>query len=308
MSTFAIGGKFGITGTLSLETQADAAGKSQNLTIPQECTIEFSISRQSLTSSQQATFVIKGLAPATRDLIFKDQFNTADVRAIQFRAGYGTFAPLIFNGQIFWAYSEKSEGAPEVSTIINAWDGGGPQTNGFTSGWGVPNQAVPAGTKASDIINYLGSSLPGIQGSPIVGTFPQTNLRGEVLFGNTWSLIQQKSGGLGTIDNSQVKVLGLNEAIKGPIPLIDSDSGLLGAPRRSGYLVEWDTLFEPRLTLFQIVELRSRVNPRFSGAFKVMGFRHHGILSPAVVGDNRTTFSILYGTTNLSLVSGALVQ
>ena len=302
------GGKFGFVGTLSLETQADAAGKSQNITIPADCTIEFTINRQSLSTSQAATFVVKGLNPATRDLIYKDQFNTADVRAIQFRAGYGSFAPLIFNGQIFWAYSEKAEGATEVSTIINAWDGGAQQANGFTSGWGVPNQAVPIGTNAEDIIKYLGTSLPNVSGAPIVGTFPQVNLRGEVLFGNTWGLILNKSGGVGTIDNGQPKILNLNEVINGPIPLIDSASGLLGAPRRSGYLVEWDTLFEPRLTLFQVVKVVSTVNPRFSGTFKVMGFRHQGTTSPAVVGDNRTTFSVLYGVSDLTGINGTIVQ
>ncbi len=297
-------GKFGITGTLKIETQADAAGKQQTITIApsQNLTIEFSVNRQSLSSSQQGLFIIKGLAPAIRDLIFKDQFNPADVRAIQFWAGYDTFAPLIFNGQVFWAYSEKAEGATETSTVINAWDGGYQQANGFTSGYGVPNMAVPAGTDAGTVLRFLGNSLPGITGSAIVGLFPQTNKRGEVLFGNTWGLIQQKSGGQAVIDSGQVKALNLNEVIAGPIPVISSDDGLLGSPRRSGYLVEWDTLFEPRLTLFQAVELKSRVNPRFNGAFKVMGFKHRGVISPAAVGDNITTFSILTGTAPFSVV------
>lgn len=301
-------GKFGIAGTLSLEVQGDAFGGARNLTIPQQCTIDFSISRQSLSSSQTAVFVVRGLSEATRDLIFKDQYNTASQRALQFRAGYGTFTPLIFNGIVFWAYSEKHEGDPEVSTIIHGWDGGFSQNNGFTSGWGSPGQAIPAGTEASDVINQLGTGIPGILGTPIVGSFPQKNLRPEVLFGNTWGLILEKSGGQAVIDNGQVKALNLNEAIDGPIPVISSDTGLLGSPRRSGYSVEWDTLFEPRLTLFQQVQLISTVNPRFNGVFKVMGFQHRGILSPSVVGENKTTFSILYGTTDLSIVEGPIIQ
>jgi hypothetical protein len=296
-------GKFNPTAILKVETAPDARGESTNITIPDHCTIEFAISRQSLSSSQRGTFNIKGLAPEERDAIFKDRFNTADVRAIQFYAGYGTFAPLIFNGQVFQAYSEKPEGAPEVTTSIDAFDGGFQQTNGFTSGWGVPNQAIPPGTSAADVINQLGASLPYISGPPIVGSFPQENLRHEVLFGNTWSLIQAKCGGVAVIDNATVKALNLNEAIDMAIPLINSDTGLLGSPRRSGYLVEWDTLFEPRLTLFQLVEIQSLVNPKFNGTFKVMGFTHRGTISPAVAGDNRTTFSVLFGTQGLSLVS-----
>ena len=292
-------GKFGITGLLQIESAPDATGQSQNITIPDSCTIEFSISRQSLSSSQKGTFNIKGLAPATRDAIYKDRFNTADVRAIQFHAGYGNFAPLIFNGQVFQAYSEKPEGAPEVTTSIEAFDGGFQQSNGFIAA-GLP---VPPNTPTSDVINQLGVSLPTGGLSPIIGRFPQTNLRHEVLFGNTWSLIQQKSGGVATIDNGVLKVLNLNEYIfSESVPFIDSSTGLLGSPRRSGVLVEWDTLFEPRLQLFQLVQLSSTVNPKFNGIWKVMGFTHNGVISPTEAGDNRTTFSILFGTSALSLV------
>ena len=302
-------GKFGITGTLRVGTQPISQGvPGPVIDIPQECTIEFSISRQSLTSAQAAIFTVKGLSPATRDQIFKDQFATGDVRLLQLRAGYGTFTPLVFNGIIQWAYSEKAEGAAEVSTVIHGWDGGLAQATGFTSGYGVPNVAVPKGTTADVVLKYLATNLPGTQGNPIIGTWPATNQRQEVLFGNTWDLIQLRSGGQAVIDNGQVKVLNFNEVITGPIPTIDSDSGLLGSPRRSGSIVEWDTIFEPRLTLFQAVNVVSTVNPRFNGTFKVLGFTHQGMLSPADVGRNTTTFSVYSGSGPLVGVLGDLVQ
>lgn len=310
-------GKFNIIGTLAVEAARPARGGVYTITIPASCTIEFSISRQSISASQTGDFIIKGLSPELRDAIFKDQFNTTEHRAIQFWAGYGTFAPLIFNGEIFYAYSEKPEGSPEVQTHIHAFDGGFQQTNGYTSGYGVPNQAIPPGTSAAEVISHLGASLPFIAGPPIIGSFPQTNMRHEVIFGNTWGLIQDRCGRLATIDGQIPKVLNLNEVIDGnkvkvlspnttfdtPIPLISADTGLLGSPRRSGFLVEWDTLFEPRLSLFQLVQVQSRVNPKFNGAFKVMGFTHHGIVSPTTAGDNRTTFTVLFGTNAIAIAA-----
>lgn len=299
-------GKFGRAASLSLEVQPDASGAARNVTIDPNLTIDFYINRQALSSSQTATFHIFNLSPATRDLIYKDQYDISVFRAVQFRAGYGNFMPLIFNGTIKWAYSDKD--AKDGVTTIEAYDGGFAMTNGFTSGWGVPGQAIPSGTQASEVINFLGKSLPKISGSPIIGSFPVANKRGEVIFGNTWNLIQQKTGGLATIDNNQVKALNLNEAIDGPIPEISSDTGLLGSPRRSGYTVEWDMLFEPRLTLFQLVSVKSTFNPRYNGVFKVIGFTHQGIISPSVGGQATTRMKILYGLNDINLVKGGIVQ
>ena len=63
-------------------------------------------------------------------------------------------------------------------------------------------------------------------------------------------------------------------------------------------MVEWDMLFEPRLTLFQIVYLQSAFNPKFNGAYKVMGFSHRGTVSKAVLGDYLTTARFLFGNGN----------
>jgi hypothetical protein len=303
------GAKFMRTCRLSLEVQPDKGGAAKNLTIPDGLSIEFTITRQSLASSQTAQFKVYGLGPTTRDAIYKDRFDWTQFRAIQFFAGYAGFMPRVFNGTILQAYSEKQK--EEVVTIIDAFDGGFPMTNGWTN---VPSNAGGANAKtAAEVINQLGSALPNIAGPPVVGKFPVVNMRGEVLFGNTWGLIRQKSGGNCTISDNIVYALNTNEGIiagqvqdvtsvgsnNPDVPVISSDTGLLGAPRRSGVLVEWDMLFEPRLALFQIVYIQSAFNPRFNGAYKTMGFRHHGIVSKTVNGDYNTTASFIFGNGNL---------
>lgn len=317
------GRKFGRVCRLVIETSPDASplristGVNNHLTIPSagqpmdELTIEFTINRKSWLSTQTGSFRIYGLRPETRDAIFKDAFAWTQFRAIQFFAGYQTFMPRIFNGTVLRAYSEKD--GENVITVIDAFDGGGQMTNTFSS--------LPANGSqtAATVITRLASSMVGIQGPPVVGDFPVANLRGEVQFGNTWGLIRQKSNGQATITDGVVYVLQLNEGILGgqitdittiptdaAVPLINSDTGLLGAPRRTGIMVEWDMLFEPRLTMFQVVAIQSTFNRRFNGVYKVMGVRHHGVVSKAVLGDYQTTAQFLFG--NDSAFNAAVQQ
>lgn len=290
---------------MSVEVNPNAQGVTQNnLTIPEELTIDFEISRQSLASSQEATFRIYNLSAKTRGLIFKDPYALTEFRAIQFRAGYrdDPVLPLCFNGFIRSAVSYRPSGGTEMITEIKAYDGGLAMANGFTT------QTIASGTSIAQMISLLAKQLPRISGSPIVGAFPVTNKRGTVLVGNTWGLLLELSGGLATIDNGQVKALNYNEAIAAEIPVINSESGLLGSPQRSTTKLDLEILFEPRLTLGQIIQLVSTSNKLFSGTYKVMGFVHRGTISPAVAGPCSTTVSLFFGSSELQVVQANLVQ
>jgi hypothetical protein len=290
--------KFGRTYSLSVEV---AGG--QRVTIEPPFTCEFEVSRNSLASANTGFFRIFNLAERTRNLIYKDRFAVQDIRAIQFRAGYESESvPMIFNGQVRCASSYRVGGAADTMTELEAFDGGFQMTNGFTS------MTVESGAVARNVLQSLAATLPGITGSPIVGNFPGINKRGEVLFGNTWKLILEKSRGLATIDNGQPKILQDNETITGEIPLITSDTGLLGSPRRSSGTLDVEMLFEPRLTVGQVVDLKSSVNTIFNGRFKVMGFTHRGTISPAVGGECRTTLSLWLGTQVLEVIKGTPIQ
>lgn len=280
---------------LSVEVEG---GRNVEIELPFTC--EFQVNRQSLASANTGTFVIRNLGQRTRDLIYLDKYDWTTPRAVQFRAGYGTFTPLILNGTVKQAFSYR-EGVDMV-TVIEAWDGGFQHVNGFSS------MTVAPGQSANYILNKLCADLPQIKGAPIIGDFPVTNARGEVLFGNTWQIIQQKSNGLATIDNSQVKILNNNECIEGEIPLINSDSGLLGSPRRSDAQLEFEMLFEPRFTIGQIVQLQSSTNKLFDGTYKVMGFNHKGVISPVVSGQASTSVSLWLGTELLKVIKGDVVQ
>lgn len=284
--------KFGRKYQLSLEV---AGGQNVTISLPFSC--EFVVSRNSLASANTGFFRIYNLGKETRNLIQFDQYNVTQFRAIQFRAGYAQFTPLIFNGTIRKACSYRN--GVDMITEIEAYDGGFQMVNGFTS------MTLGSGTSAAQVIQSLAGSLPGIGGSAIVGNFPSINLRGEVLFGNTWNLIQQKSNGQAIIDNNQVKALAQDEAIVGEIPRIDASTGLLGSPKRADAMLEFEILFEPRLTVGQVIELKSTTNEIFNGTYKVMGFEHRGIISPSVAGDAKTSVSLWLGTQVLQVIQGS---
>lgn len=302
-------GKFELNGRLVLEVKTDSAGAPRNLTIPDGLQIDFEINRAIQSETQQARFTVRNLSEATRDLIYKDYYDYTQLRAIQFYAGYGKFTPLIFNGQILQAYSWHESGATEATTEIVAFDGGFQRTNGFISGWGVPQQCVPAGTSIQTVLQYLANKLPSGSGNPIIGSFPSQSMSPEALMGSTWDLIQQKSGNQGTIDNNQVKIMNVGDVLADvPVPLIDSTTGLLGSPRRSGATVVFEMLFEPRFTLYQPVTVKSSFNKQFNGSYRVNGFKHRGSIARSVATRNTTTASFYYGTGVFNPVAGAVFQ
>jgi hypothetical protein len=296
--------KFGRRCKLSVEVAPDAKGMPQaNVTIPQDFTIEFSITRKFLSSSQTATFRIFNLGEKTRNLLQKDAYATTERRAIQFHAGYDDFPlPLCFNGQVMTAYSVKRSGSTEFVTVIEAFDGGVAMANGFVS------QTIASGTTVRDVLLTLAKSLPVTAGEPIIGQFDGVNSRGEVLFGNTWGIIVEKSGKLATIDNGQVKILQPNEALRGQIPVITAASGLLGSPERSSTNLEFEILFEPQLTIGQIVDLEGSTNRLYNGTYKVTGFTHEGVISPVESGKCSTKVGLFFGAGELKLVKGNIVQ
>ncbi len=304
--------KFGRVYSLKVEVDTGIAGASpllpafqanKNITITLPFSIEFQISRKNQSAAQTATFRIFNLAEPTRRALQKDLWRFQN-RAIQFRAGYqspaGDFMPLCFNGQVKQAISFR-EGVDFI-TEIEAFDGGLAMTLGTVAFSQSP------GATASQTLTKLAALLPFQSGAPIIGNFPTTNKRGEVLFGNTWDLILQKSNGQAVIDNGQLKALNPWEVIHGEIAVVSSETGLLGSPRRSEQTLDFEMIFEPRLTLNQQLLVESTTVKQYNRLWKVIGFDHRGTISPSVGGDAITSVRLFFTQTDLLRVEGVPVQ
>jgi len=285
--------KFGRTYTLTVQ---GADGEFHTFQNP--LTIDFSILRNTLASASTANIKIMNLGAVTRNLIYKDRFDTLEYRKVELHAGYGRQQSMIFSGNIKEAKSYREEGATETVTEIDAYDGGFAMVNNYAS------RSYAAGTPRAQVINGLVSDMgptlaPGAV-SVLAGTYP----RGKSIMGPTWQQLVTESGQRAFIDNGRIYVLDDDEAIVGDAFLITAETGLLGSPKRSGTFVTCEILFEPRLVIGQRVELISRFNSILSGFYKVMGIQHAGTISDAVNGKLKTIVSLWVGTKTLRLLQG----
>lgn len=288
-------------------TAANPSGV-QTVTITLPLTLDFEVNRQFQSQAQTGNFKIKNLSSLTRNLLYKDFFATLPQRSVQLRAGYPGFMPIIFNGWLLQGSSYRNSGDTDVTTELQCMDGQYQQGTGTPPPGSASFAGGPGALSYAQIINGMNVSLPGGAPNAIVGDFPTVPVRGLALTGSTWDIITDLTGGQATIDNGQLKAMNLNEVINNAqLPVLNADSGLLGAPRRTNATIEADFIFEPRVTLGQIVELQSRVNSIFNGPYKVMGFVHRGTISGAIDGERRTTMTFWKGTAPLIVIPGAAV-
>lgn len=280
--------KFGRNYSLSVETQ-----NGETLIILPPFTIEIDITRNTLTSANVCSIRIYNLAEKNRNQIRFNIMDTGDFRAIELRAGYGTTLPIIFSGNITQAWSVR-EGVNMI-TAIECFDGGYAFANAQT------NVVFPGGTSMQTVLEDLAAALPEVSVGA-VGSFPGTLSRGMAVSANTADLLRDLSGGAFFIDNGKAHILGDSECLVGEMLLINSQSGLLGTPVREQTILNFDIIFEPRLTVGQRIQLESSTDTNFNGFYKIISLKHRGMISDAVCGDLVTSVGMFYGTSALTTV------
>lgn len=257
-------------------------------TISRPFTVEFDITRNAFASANVGNIRVMNLSQNTREAIRKNWDQYAQVRRVRLEAGYGDNLSTIFVGKISEAQSLRNR--ETVVTTIEAFDAGFDLTNAISS------VSFPAGTPYRKVASeVLRKGLPGI---PIgaVGALEGTvgsTLRGNAYFDNTSSLMEQLTPGCFFVDNEVAYVLGKKEVLKGAVPKIKSSEGLLNTPIRQQTKVLVDIIFEPKLRVGQLLELESETERNVNGQYKVIGIRHHGIISEAVGGTLVTSLELL---------------
>lgn len=256
-------------------------------------TIEFDITRNILSSANVCSIRIFNLKPENRNAIRKDVMDYANFKSVQLQAGYGTNLPIIFNGNITQCWSVR-EGNNFI-TSIECFDGGFAFENAQT------NLVIPKGTTTEGMLTNLIETMPNVSVGAI-GSFPGSLSRAVALTGSTTDLLRELSGGAFFIDNGKAHVLGNSECIDGEMILINSQAGLLGTPVLERTALNFDMIFEPRLTVCQRVQLQSATGANFNGFYKVISLKHRGMISPAVCGDAITSVGLWYGVSALTTV------
>lgn len=293
--------KFGRTYILQINPASQGQVAGDQVVIRDPFTIEFDIRREELSTASTGRIRVYNLSEPTRRQIYKDPFDTTMYRQVILRAGYGEGAPVIFKGNLMLAASVRNEGSTEVVTEMVVYDGGYDYSNSYIDGLSLAEDF-----SRKDAIRVLAGRLEYVHlGS--VSEFPEVYPRGKSFMGYTMDLIRKETGGNCFVDGEVLHCLKANDCISGGIPLITSETGLLGSPRRYQHLVVCEMLFEPRLVIGQMVQLESGVNRDFNRRYKVVGVEHYGIISGSVGGKCKTKVSLWLGSSPLTVIGNTAV-
>lgn len=246
-------------------------------------TIEFDITRNTLTSANVCQIRLYNLSPKNRNLLRRNVTSySSPFESIVLRAGYGDNLPIIFSGNVSQAWSVR-EGVNFVTTI-ECFDGGFAFTNGQTT------TSFPAGTPRKIVIGNLIQSLPHVKVGAI-GNYSGSLNRSNTLTGNTTEILNELTGGGFYIDNGTGNALQNDEYSigVGPPLVINTASGLLSTPVLEQSIVKFDLIFEPKIVPGTSVILISSTDSNFNGMYKVTAVKHRGMISQTVCGDAITT-------------------
>ena len=283
-------------------------GQEKAIEIRSPLTLEFDVSRNTQSSLNSATFRVYNLSETNRSLIFQNRFSINDIsgnrKKVILQAGYETAQnkdddlSVIFKGDILEGYSYR-QGA-DVITYINALDSPIATYNSDI------RETVTAGTSFKDIAKTLIAGMKGVTEGKI-GDIQGASKTSVALNGNNFYLLKKDYKDEVFIDLEKINIINENEYIKttgGKVLLITSETGLLGTPQRQGTDLVMDIIFEPKVKVAQLAEVKSQFNKKFDGQYKIMGLKHSGIISGAVAGDCKTTLNLYIGNKLLGGLKG----
>ena len=262
-------------------------------------TLEIDITRNTLSSLSVGQFKIFNLSKDKRNNL---RFNVSDIgryQEVKLLAGYGTNLKLIFTGNISQAWSVR-EGVNFVTTI-ECYDGGYAFNNSETATTFTAEQTKLAYYRS--IIGDLdhveqGAIGPSAYTDTTTGV-PITLGLGQAVTGKSATLIRDEaSGGSKSgffVDLGLAHILGDNEYIAAATPvIINAQTGLLSTPVLEETIVRFDMLFEPTLNPGYLAILTSSTDANYTGAYKITGVKHHGVISGAVSGELITSGEFFY--------------
>lgn len=247
-------------------------------------TIEFSVNKNLFSEVNTLDAEIYNLAPDTYNQLFFDYFNL-EHRVVVLQAGYSTTGmSTIFIGDMWSCYTRR-EGANVITKMHCIVGLKALKKNSEVTLNGISRDKVLA-----QVSKDMDLDLEIYSGVDEKFTRPVT------LMGNSMAIAEQYSGHNVYIDDNKLIVLDIADGIKGQVPLINDESGLLGVPKHEQALLTVDIIFEPRMIVGQIIEISSRIHPMFNGQYKVYGIKHEGVISDAEAGKATTTLEMLVGS------------
>lgn len=246
-------------------------------------TMKFQVNRSIFAEINGATVEIYNLSLETYRELFYDYFALKK-RTVILEAGYeGQVLSVIFVGDLWRCYTSR-EGTETITRLecIVGW-----------KSLRMISEATLENISRNQLLRYAANDMA--MDIDIYSGEDTRFSRPVSIEGNSYGVIQKYSDHQAFIDNNKIIVLGTQDAIVGDVPLINDESGLLGVPEHEDAILKVNMIFEPRLLVGQIIEIKSRVAPMFNGQYKIYGIRHEGEISDAEAGKATTTLELLVG-------------
>lgn len=259
----------------------------KQLIITNPITINFNVKRDVFSAINSLELDVYNLSKENRDFMYQDLQSQ---RAYCFlEAGYKGWAKsLIFAGNVWNTFSRR-DGVNAI-THIQAVDG-------YNALQAEVNQTLDAGSTTEDVVNILQRTMQLDKG---IYSFKNYKfIRPVELVGNSFYVINKYVEKNAFIDLGRLNIQDTNEVFENKeCMVIDDETGLIGTPERSLAYLTVRVIFEPRIQVGQLIELKSSFEPRYNGQYKVYGVTHSGIISDTVGGQAITTLQLWTGTTN----------
>lgn len=288
--------KFGRKFKLTIDKNDGSGGQ---IIIQNPFTIEFTIERSANASMNEMQIVIYNLNKQSRNVIRQDEFFAGSGNTIKLEAGYGQLS-TIFKGNIIWAYNGRQ--GPDVTTTVHAMDGADDVRNTQYS------QTLAAGTTSRDLFTKICGAFPKLTLGAI-GSYTDVFNTSVTVDDNAWNALKTYTKAAPFIDKGQIFLIqgtdylipggnpsqskSQNTIGAGAIPIISPETGLLETPMRRDSYIDVTTMFEPRITVGQLAQLQSDIEPYYNGQYKVVGVNHSGIISDAIGGNLHSRFALL---------------
>lgn len=264
----------------------DGRASSTRLVITNPITINFNVKRDIFSAINTMELDIYNLSKENRDFMYQDLQSQRAYCYLE--AGYKGWAKsLIFAGNV-WNTLSKREGVNSI-THVTAYDG-------YNALQAEVNQTLDAGATVQDVVNVAQRTMQLDEG---VYSFKNYKfVRPVELEGNAFYVINKYVNRNAYIDLGKLNIQDTNEVYEGEVLVIDDETGLIGTPERSLEFLTVKMIFEPRVQVGQLIELKSSYEPRYNGQYKVYGVSHSGTISDSVSGQAITTLQLWTGTTN----------
>lgn len=236
-----------------------------------------------------STFQFINLDYDTQRKLWRDFYNYADKDiTLRFFAGYGKTEdlPLICNMTVYrcTSYREGVDMYTDLQCTLS------PQS--FES-VGFANITFDKGSKYSDIVSSLIDRIPDLKVGFIaddLGELPNS----RTFIGNSIELISNEFKNHHVyIENNELNIVKQDTYVPSEITMISEESGMLDTPRIQEAYLQINTVFEPNISLLQLIYLNSQYSLLQKQIYQVYDISHQGVISETQCSNLTTSLSVL---------------